>query len=216
MEERRAAQRAEASELLAKARKSCEERGVIPQTKLLCGRVIEEVSRESRAVDLVAIGKVGRKPPQQGIGSLTEGLIRSLHRPVWVSPQVFQAPDQVELLYDGSSLAGSALEVSAEIAQKGGFPLRVITVALTRQEAEQVASSTRTYLEDHDVEFTCLALAVTRDKDEELVRWTAVNPKAIVAMGAFGDSRLREWVFGSTTRKILGQTDNPLLLIPPR
>jgi len=44
------------------------------------------------------------------------------------------------------------------------------------------------------------------------VRRLNEQPAALVLMGAFGQSRIREWLTGSTTRAIMQETRNPLIL----
>jgi len=55
-------------------------------------------------------------------------------------------------------------------------------------------------------------LALTGRLDEILVRHAAAEGYGMIAIGAYGHSRIRETLLGSTTDHILRQAETPLLL----
>jgi nucleotide-binding universal stress UspA family protein len=65
---------------------------------------------------------------------------------------------------------------------------------------------------DHGVNAQSTVIATETTPAGELVRRLNERPRALILMGAFKESRLREWLSGSTTRTILQETRQPIVL----
>ncbi|GAB2874764.1 universal stress protein [Pseudoduganella ginsengisoli] len=93
-----------------------------------------------------------------------------------------------------------------------------VTIAVCNPEAEQIdaggepGADLAAYLARHNRNVE----VVRRDTDEEadtaLVNLAAETCADLMLAGAFGHTRLRQWVLGSTTRGLLRQTRIPLLM----
>jgi nucleotide-binding universal stress UspA family protein len=68
------------------------------------------------------------------------------------------------------------------------------------------------WLARHGVEATCLATPVSGVESAHLARIAKDLKADLIVAGAFGHSRLREWVFGGVTRDLLLQADRCTLV----
>ena len=212
MDSYRKEREAQAEQLFIEARKICDSFSVACQTHCLMGYLEEEILGQARSVDLVAIGQSSVGRDRQRIGHLTEAIVRSSPQPVLIATGPYAPPSDILILYNGDERAIHALCMGAEISRQGGIPLHLITVTPSREEGEVVNRRGSQYLSDHEVEFETSIIASQDEPDRELVTRLNDRPKALVLMGAFGESRIKEWLTGSTTRLILQETQNPMIL----
>ena len=209
--EERKAHEAQADAVLAQARRICEKWGVAHDTRRLGGWPDEEILVQALAVDLAALGKSDQAGNRQKVGHQAEAIVRSSPQPALIATAPFAHPTEIIVLDNGGERSLHALGIAAEVAHLARLPLRLITVSPTREEGEAVSRRGGQYLGDHDVEFQSVTIA-SESPDHELVRQLNEQPTALVLMGAFGQSRIREWLTGGTTRAILRETRNPLIL----
>lgn len=198
--------------LFAQARAVCERHGVACQTHCLMGYLEEEILGQARAVDLVVIGQSDVEKDRKKVGRVTESIVRGSPQPVLIVTAPFAPPSDLIILYNGDDRALHALGVGAELARLFGVPLHLVTVTASEEEGEIVGQRASQYLSDHDVEFENHLIASMESPDRMLVDLLNSKPQALALMGAFGEWRVKEWITGSTTRTILHETRNPLML----
>jgi len=117
--------------------------------------------------------------------------------------------DKVVVAYDGSPHARKALRAGADVAREWGMALHLVTV---RGDAEAVQREALGYLESRDgLEIVCVARQ--GDAGEEIAAYAGESGAAVIVMGAFGHSKLRQLVVGSTTAYVLHRAPCPLLLL---
>ena len=202
----------QAEHFFGAARHICRRWGVACDTFCITGLLEEEILSQARAVDLAALGQSSHTTDARKIGHMTEAIVRSSPQPVLIATAPFQHPTELLILYNGGERSLHALCIGAQIARQAGLPIGLITVTPTREEGEMVGRRGSHYLTDHEVQFTSSIIASQEAPDRELVMRMNALPTALVLMGAFGESRIKEWLTGSTTRTILRETRNPLIL----
>jgi len=190
----------------------CAQWAVACDTRCLLGYLEEEILGQTRAVDILALGQSDHAADARKIGHLTEAIVRSSPQPVLIATAPFTKPTDVLILDNGGDRSLHALCVGAEIARLANLALELITVTPTREEGEAVSRRAVQYLGDQEVPFQSSIVASPDAPDRELVTRLNDRPSALVLMGAFGESRLKEWLTGSTTRIIMQETRNPLIL----
>ncbi|MBT2326234.1 universal stress protein [Variovorax paradoxus] len=140
-----------------------------------------------------------------------ERLIRSVQRPVLVVPgDSFSAPQRVVIAFDGSPTARKTVERVAASPLLTGLPMLVAMagadVPAARGQLDQAQQllaasgfSAETQLLDGEPEATLPAL---------------VNaPGTLLVMGAYGHSRIRQFIVGSTTTTLLRTSEVPMLIL---
>ena len=110
--------------------------------------------------------------------------------------------------YDGSAHGRNALRAAAETALEWGLPLRLLVVSDT---PEPLLSEARTYLQAHNlaVEYETR----TGRPGEAIVACANECGAALIVMGAYGHTKLREMVLGSVTAQVLHQAACPVMLV---
>lgn len=202
----------QAGRLLEKARHACTACGVACDTRLIFGDPAEEILKQARAVDLVVIGRAGAGQDRRKMSQLTEAIVRTSPQPVMIAGAPYAPPTGILVLDNGGERSLHALGFAAEIAALAGLPLYLAIVTSTASEGETVKKRACQYLHDHEIKIASLTMAPLEPSGEELIEVLDRHPNAFVLMGAFGKSRFKEWLSGGTTRTVLQEARNPLLL----
>ena len=161
------------------------------------GREEEVVSDLGRFFDLIAVAHPGGEDGSAYAPALEAGLFQC-GRPVLVLPkETCSLPAaRVAIAWNGSREATRAIS--------GALPMMDAAEALERLSA---------FLAGHGIEPKFRRLeAGGGDVGATLVREAQNDGAGLIVMGAYGHSRLREFVLGGATRSVLNECALPLLL----
>lgn len=180
-------------------------------TKLRNGEIVETVQELEGEADLIVIGKRGEAADfdKLHLGSNLERVVRSSHKPVMVASRAFTSIKKCLIAFDGGSSAMKAIEHVARSAIVD-IDCQLLTVGV-----EPAGSMKR--LEE--------AAALLREAGYRVeTRVEAGQPEAVIAqkvdnegfnllvMGAYGHSRIRQLIIGSTTTQMIRSCKIPVLL----
>lgn len=169
-----------------------------------------ELEPESR---LFVMGLHGESSAAAGrhVGSQLETVIRSVHRPVLLVPDEFRAPRSAMLAFDGSPTAFRSIELLAGTPVFKGMPLHLVMVGSDTEEHRAHLQHAKEALSALDME---IHLAI-RDGDVEqtLHAYQEEHDIDMLVMGAYGHSRVRRFLVGSTTTKMLETAKKPLVIL---
>ena len=184
-----------------------------PASRQRNGELVETLTELEDEIRLLVIGKRGESAHQapEHLGSNLERVVRSLHRPILMVPDEFRTPRHVMIAFDGSKTMRKGVEmiaqsplfkgvdchvvmVGAEVADLRSqldWALKTLTDAGFEAHGEiragEVEASLRGYAEEHDID--------------------------MLVMGAYGHSRVRHLLVGSTTTTMLRRASLPVLLL---
>ncbi len=216
LEKDMARRRDEVAEFL---RRLCEEMGVEGVAlETVRGRPADCIVRLGHQVDLLVMGRSGFSagPDEDTLGSVCEAVLHHANKPVLVST-ASEVGGPIVVAYDGRHPANNALSAACLFAEQarsgpaaGPLGLIVLCVKDTEQEAQPLLEEARQYLLPHGVEAEFVWQAGTVSK--AIVAQVKEAGGGMVAMGAFGESRLREVLLGSHTRRVLLACTCPVLL----
>lgn len=179
------------------------------------GRVDEIVVNYSKTVDLVIIGKRSSKTFPYGSnepGPTTENLLRHTIRPVIVVPQGAKLNKHVLIGYDGSKTAQKALSFGAFFATLFESKVIVVSVNDDVDKAGEPLNEAKEFLAPYNLNVEYI---VDFDSSKP---WNAILEHAknfntgLIVIGAFGENKLLELIFGSTTKNVLTHATCPVLL----
>jgi len=175
---------------------------------------IDVVVREARAADLL-VCFARRDPPPFSDVEAGELVLKS-GRPVLVIPEAakWRSPERILIGWKDSREARRAVFDATPFLRRAR---KVSVVEIVENEESPEAAKVRlrdlaSWLKMHSIEASTQAITPRRDTIEvfaEAVR--EFNPDWIVA-GAYGRSRLGEWIFGGFTRHLLTGSDRPAFL----
>lgn len=184
-----------------------------PLVKQRHGSLTESLIEMEEDIRVLVLGIRGEDHERDNhhLGAHLESTIRALHKPILVVNSDFKAPERIMLAYDGSDSSGKALDMLAQSPLFKGIPVHLVTVGEDPGTAGTLQKAATEKLQEagHDV------TAVTLDgrPAEVLTRYQADHDIDLTLMGAFSHTRLREFVLGSLTAKMLLGANQPLLLL---
>ncbi len=169
-----------------------------------------DLESESR---LFVLGLHGESSSEKGyqVGSQLETVIRSVHRPVFLVPDEFSAPRSAMLAFDGSSTAFRSIELLAGTPVFKGMPLHLVMVGADTEEHRTQLRQAEQALEGQQVEIH--AAIRQGDVEQTLHAYQEEQDIDVLIMGAYGHSRIRQFLVGSTTTKMLETARKPLVIL---
>jgi nucleotide-binding universal stress UspA family protein len=182
-------------------------------TRLRHGDVVETIEEIEEDARVILIGKRGEAADfaKGHLGSNLERIVRAAHRPVFVAARAFKPIETVLVAYDGGRSAMKAIDHIASSPLFQGLPVTVVTVGPDTVEA-------RAGLEDVKAQLAAAGLvADTRiipgQPDAELGKLVDDEGFGMLVMGAYGHSRIRSLVVGSTTTEMMRSCKVPVVLM---
>ena len=174
------------------------------------------VARASRAADIVIVGGDGNAILDPFAVAGPSELVMQAGRPLLVVPASVtwldlrsvlvawkDCPEARRAVADALPLLGKVNEVTvAAIAEEEG------TQAAMRRQAEDVVG----WLSRHGISARAQVPGPCGNAAAQLDRIAADTGAGVVVAGAYGRSRLREWVLGGVTQHLVGQTARCALL----
>ena len=190
--------------------------GVSLRTELRTGVPANEIVEAARESDLIVLGRHGETHQTEeggssragGLGATAERVLRTAADPVLIAPNTFQEPARVLLCYDGSSRASETMNYAAELAKRLKLPLAALCAHDDAEVARERLERVTRYMDAQGLGVATLS----RSGDPVEVILGETQPGDLLAMGAFGEGRIREWLLGSTTEAVLRATEQPVLL----
>ena len=204
----------QAQSLLDEAATYVRAAGIEPvRERIVFGNVVDHLGDFDAETDLIVVGKRGEREGHASnhLGSNLERIVRATHHPVLIVPPEIRELTRFVVAYDASSSSMKALDM------------------LTRQtlllEAEchllMVAADTQAHRAQLDEGARRLADAGYRVESslrngnvEDVIAETIETLDAqLLVMGAYGHSRVREMIIGSTTTALLRSVNVPVLVV---
>ena len=199
--------------MLDAARQRAVKAGVEPTLRHRHGDLVESLRELEGDIRLLVIGKQGEDSGSevQLIGSQLESVIRTMHRPILVTPADFKAPASAMLAFDASATSRKGVEMLIASPLLKGMPIHLVTVSSDTHEARAALDAARDKLADAGFE---VHVAILEGEVEARLRdYQAEHAVELLVMGAYGHSRIRQFFVGSTTTNMLRSATTPLLLL---
>jgi len=175
----------------------------------LAGSLVE-LEPEAR---LFVMGLHGESSAAAGrhVGSQLETVIRSVHRPVFLVPDEFEAPKSAMLAFDGSPTAFRSIELLAGTPVFKGMPMHLVMVGSDTEEHRAQLKRAEGALKNQGMD---LHLAIRQgDVEQTLHAYQEEHDIDVLIMGAYGHSRIRRFLVGSTTTRMLETARKPLVIL---
>ena len=177
------------------------------------GNLTESLMALEKETRLFVVGLHGESSSDRDIhiGSQLETAIRSVHRPILLVPDEFAQPKSAMLAFDGSDTAFKGVELLAASPVLKGMPLHLVMIGADSADRWEQLKKAEKMLAGLGVEIT---LAI-RDGDVEpaLHAYQDEHDIDILVMGAYGHSRIRQFLVGSTTTTMLKTAKKPLVIL---
>jgi len=184
-----------------------------PEIRQRHGDLVESLRDLEADTRLLVIGKQGEDSGAdiQMIGSQLESVVRTMHRPILVTPASFSVPTSVMLAFDGSATTIKGVEMLAASPLFKGIPVHLVMVGVDTADSRAPLESARDALAAAGFE---VHIAIRAGEVERALHaYQAEHGFGLLVMGAYGHSRIRQFLVGSTTTNMIRTTTTPLLLL---
>ncbi len=200
--------------ILEDARALVEAAGVTAVTaRLRHGDIVETVGEVEADATMIVIGKRGDAADfaKGHLGSNLERIVRATRKPVLVAARAFRPVEKVLVAYDGGASANGAVARIAEDQLFSGLSIRLVTVGQANAPVEKALHAAQARL--HEAGLAAEAAIVSGQPDVALSRIIDDERFDMLVMGAYGHSRVRNLIIGSTTTAMVRSCRVPVLLV---
>jgi nucleotide-binding universal stress UspA family protein len=197
--------------MLEHAKEELTAKGIAPPEILhRRGSLVDTLSDLENEAEQIVIGKRGEQAGNASshLGSNLERVARSLHKPLIVASREIKPVERFLIAYDGSASSNKAVEYAARSPLFAGLECHVLSVAEEMSASQEQAATTL-----QSAGFTVTS-ATKQGKAVDDIICEYINEHAITLMliGAYGHSRLRSMILGSTTTALIQNVRIPLML----
>lgn len=169
---------------------------------------LDDLSDDTR---VVIIGRQGQthQSAAETVGSQLETIVRTAKHPVWVTPSTFVAPKRCVIAYDASTTAKHMIERLCHSPLLTDMDATLVMAGNDTDEHRQQLAYAQRQLEDagHTV-----STQLVEGEPLVVLHELAQSDDTLLAMGAFGHSRIREFLVGSTTNETLRHARSSVVL----
>ncbi len=171
---------------------------------------LAELESEAR---LLVLGKRGESASaaSEHLGSNLERVVRALQIPILITTAEFTQPKRLLIAFDGSPTARKTVEKVADSPLLKGLECHVVLVGEdTASHREQLSWATQ-LLEESGL--TTHGAIQAGEVEPTLRAYKQAQGIDMLIMGAFGHSRIRQLLVGSTTTDMIRHASVPVLII---
>lgn len=176
------------------------------------GNLVEALKSLDDDTRLLVIGKQGVKhggaePSGGEVGDNVERVVRTIHKPVLITVGEFREPKSVMLAFDNSASTRTGVRLLADSPLFKGTPCHLVKV---NGDDEGLDWATQC-LENSG--HTVVTARLEGEVESALHRYQEEQSIDLIVMGAYGHSRIRELLIGSTTDRMIRNARVPHLIL---
>ncbi|MGB6188851.1 MAG: universal stress protein [Aeromonas molluscorum] len=189
------------------------EHGILANRLQRHGDLLDTLSDFAEQTRLLVLGKCGARHEGEDavVGSQLESLLRTQRTPALVVQRKFTAPTSLLFAFDGSETAHRALKQLAGSALLKGLTCHLVMVADASAEHSAQLDAAATSLRQGG--WQVIPSLQQGELIPTLTRYLAQHQITLLVMGAYGHSRMRQFVLGSHTSAMLQALPCTLLLL---
>ncbi|NHQ74852.1 universal stress protein [Roseovarius gahaiensis] len=186
---------------------------IVVETRLRQGDLVETVTAKEDNGDMIVIGKRGEAAglASEHLGSNLERIVRASHKPVFVANRAFKTPEKVLVAFDGGASALKAVDYMARSPLFAGLHVTLVFAGTetdaTRKALDDAASTLNAG------GYTVETLMRSGEPEKVLSALTQDQGYDLLVMGAYGHSRVRSLLIGSTTTEMIRSCKVPVVLM---
>jgi nucleotide-binding universal stress UspA family protein len=200
--------------MLQGALERAESRGISgAETRQRHGELVDTLTELATETRMLVVGKRGsRTASAHGhIGSHVESIIRTVQKPVLIAQQSFCPPEKIMIAYDGSHTMRKGVQMVAASPLFKDIPCHLVMVgADTEVSREQLKDACKVL---QAAGFDAASSIIAGDPDTALPAYQQQEQIDLMIMGAYGHSRIRHLIVGSTTTAMISKTTISLMVL---
>lgn len=199
--------------ILEDAQAIIEAEGVSVETRLRQGDLVETVLAKEDTGDMIVIGKRGEAADfaKLHLGSNLERVVRSSSKPVFVANREFKPVTRVLIAFDGGHSSLKAVDYLARNRLLADIPVALAFAGVETPDIRKALENAKATLSAGG--FEAEILIESGKPDNTLGKLVEEKGFDLVVMGAYGHSRIRSLIIGSTTSEMIRTCKVPILLM---
>ncbi|MDQ3206400.1 MAG: universal stress protein [Pseudomonadota bacterium] len=182
------------------------------------GGLVDTLTELEPGVRLFVLGKRGEHAGVEGsvvakgqLGGNLERVVRAVHRPLLVVSRAFSPVERVLIAFDGSATTRKGVEMVAASPLFQGLEVHLVMVG--GQSAQTSAQLQWAKDQLGEAGFAVQAALVAGEPESVIPGYVREHGIGVLVMGAYGHSRIRRLIVGSTTTAVLRECHIPVLLL---
>ncbi len=182
-------------------------------TRMRSGELIDSIHRLEQDADLIVIGKRGEAANFESThpGSNLERVVRAVHKPVLVASRAFTTIDQCLIAFDGGKSAQKSLDI---LCSRRWLPVKNCTLLYVGKPSPALQNQLNEASERLEKAGYSVGIRVETGQPEQVITHIVEKDSIdLLVIGAYGHTRIRDLIIGSTTTQMIGSCKIPLLLI---
>ena len=199
--------------ILDEAKASLLEAGVSDvSTRLRNEDIVETIQTFEDGAEIIVIGKRGEAADfaTLHLGSNLERVVRASHHPVLVASRAFKPIERLLIAFDGGQSVLKAVDYISTSPLFVGLECRLLSVG---PETDAMKSQLGVAVEQLCAAgLSASAEVVQGHADEVIAKAVEMGAADLLVMGAYGHSRIRNLIIGSTTTQMIQSCKIPVML----
>jgi len=181
-------------------------------TSLRYGDLAETVQELEVDAHMIVVGKRGEAADfaKLHLGSNLERVVRSTQRPVLVASRKFEPVSKILIAFDGGDSAGKAIDHMIRSQIFSGIGCHLLMVGQDDAASRAQVEAATAQLREAGYEASCDVKPGQPDK--VIATEVEAGGYGLLVMGAYGHSRIRNLIIGSTTTEMIRSCMIPIML----
>lgn len=183
------------------------------ETRLRQGDLVETVTAKEETGDMIVVGKRGEAAghAMEHLGSNLERIVRASHKPVFIANRAFKPIEKVLVAFDGAVSSLKAVDFIARNPLFAGLKVALVFAGKEGPEILKSLDNAASTLKAGGIEAE--TIIQSGEPEKVLSQLTAQDGHELLVMGAYGHSRIRSLLIGSTTTEMIRSCRVPVLIM---
>ncbi|MBV6623759.1 MAG: universal stress protein [Rivularia sp. (in: Bacteria)] len=164
--------------------------------------------------DLIVLGKRGEAADFAAghLGANVDRIVRGSHKPCLVTPAEFKLVERILFAYDGSATGKKILKFLANSSSFKDLEIHLLAVAKNSADKAGTARLNEANQSLKRAGYQPVCNLLEGEAEKIIANYINEQNISLLLMGAYGHSRIRHLVIGSTTAQLLRSSNIPILL----
>lgn len=176
------------------------------------GNAVDRILIEAQRADLIVLGRETHFYSEWLADSTLALVLRNASRPVVVVPQSPSSNRDILVAYDGSRPASQALFAFVQLGLAQGRNLHILSATPGAEESESIAQPACDFLSLHNIHSQIHAFPSDGAMAKIILSLIDELDVGLLVAGAYGKSRMRELILGSTTKRLTEESHVPIFM----
>ncbi|MDP4991236.1 MAG: universal stress protein, partial [Marivita lacus] len=174
---------------------------------------VETVTAKEDSGDMIVIGKRGEAAglAMEHLGSNLERIVRASHKPVFIANRAFKPIRSILVAFDGGPSSLKAVDYISRSPVFAGLSVTLVFAGKKTATIEKSRSDAAATLKAGG--FDADTVVQSGEPEKVLAQMASTGGHDLLVMGAYGHSRVRSFIIGSTTTEMLRSCKVPVLIM---